>query len=399
MPTDGLARTVRVLSDPLALALYAGAVLLGILCLGLFLLALRRVFDRHEAVVQEMVGRYDERLADFAQTLSDALNQTLPARILEAISGAPAALEAPADGPDTSGVLRVLELAREQTSADAAVAVAGTSGTPILATVGLSQEEAARVGGIGVPDYRGARAIQMSFAGDDGRAGKSAIRSGLVVPLLDSASEPGMLAVLSREPDRRFSEVDIASLENVLSLTRPALESTLELREPDPVPELDPLTRLYDRPAFHALLDREIARARRRGHALGLLILDVDRLTRLNARIGHLAADEILAKLATVLTDVAGPADLACRVGGGRFAVIVGQGDSRAAEELFERFQSALRERPLPEIGVLTVSGGVAELLAADDAVALLLRADAALSLAKSSGRDTVVTTARREVA
>jgi diguanylate cyclase (GGDEF)-like protein len=399
VPTDGLARTVRVHPDALAVALYSGAVLLGILCLGLFLLALRRVFDRHEAVVAEMVGRYDERLADFAQTLSDALNQTLPARILEAISGAPAALEAPRDGPDTSGVLRVLELAREQTSSDAAVAVAGTSGTPILATVGLSQEEAARVGGLGVPDYRGARAIQMSFAGDDGPAGKSAIRSGLVVPLLDSASEPGMLAVLSREPDRRFSEVDIASLENVLSLTRPALESTLELREPDPVPELDPLTRLYDRPAFHALLDREIARSRRRGHALGLLILDVDRLTRLNARIGHLAADEILAKLATVLTDVAGPADLACRVGGGRFAVIVGQGDSRAAEELFERFQTALRERPLPEIGVLTVSGGVAELLTADDAVALLVRADAALSLAKSSGRDTVVTTARREVA
>lgn len=385
--------------DPFALALYSGAVLLGILCFGLFLLALRRVFDRHEAAVAEMVGRYDERLADFAQTLSDALNQTLPARILEAISGAPSALEAPGEGPDTSGVMRVLELAREQTSSDAAVAVAGTASTPILATVGLSQEEAARVGGLGVPDYRGARAIQMSFAGEDGPAGKSPIRSGLVVPLLDSASEPGMLAVLSRQPDRRFSELDIASLENVLSLTRMSLESSLEVREPDPVPELDPLTRLYDRPAFHALLDREIARARRRGHALGLLILDVDRLTTLNARIGHLAADEILAKLATVLTDIAGPADLACRVGGGRFAVIVGQGDSHVAEDLYGRFQAALRERPLPKIGVLTVSGGVAELLAADDAVALLVRADAALSLAKSSGRDTVVTTARREVA
>jgi two-component system cell cycle response regulator len=205
-----------------------------------------------------------------------------------------------------------------------------------------------------------------------------------------------MLAVLSRAPDRTFSEIDITSLEDVLSVTRPGLETSLDLRDPDPVPERDPLTTLYDRPAFHALLDREIARARSRREPLAILMLDVDRLTTLNARIGHLSADGVLAKIAAALNDVAGPRDLPCRIGGGRFAVLVSNGDIRDAESLFERLQTILHERPLPEIGVVTVSGGVAELLPTDDAMALVVRTDAALGLAKGAGRDTVVTAAKR---
>lgn len=378
-----------------AILLYLGALALGALCLALFVLAIRRTLSRQEEVVSTMLERYDHRLAEFAQTLSDALNQTLPARITAAISGAP--VETPSiDGPDHSNVVRVLELAREQTAADAAVAIVGTANEPILATVGLSQAEISQVGGLGVPDYRGARAIQVSFAGDDTPSGATPIRSGLAVPLMDSATEPGMLAVLTRTPDRRFSEIDITSLENVLSLSRPALETSLELKEPDPVPERDPLTDLYDRPAFHALLDLEIARTRARRELLALLMLDVDRLTTINARIGHLAADEVLATIARVLNDLAGPRDLPCRVGGGRFGVVLAQADSRDAERLFERLQAALRERPLPNLGVVSFSGGVAELLAKDDATALIVRADAALGLAKSSGRDMVVTAAKR---
>ena len=379
-----------------AIALSVGALLLGALCLTLLVLALRRMLGRHEEVVATMLQRYDHRLAEFAQTLTDALNQTLPARITAAISGAPMLDHAAVEAPDHSNVVRVLELAREQTAADAAVAIVGTKQEPILATVGLSQTEVAQVGGLGVPDYRGARAIQVSFNGDDAPRDANPIRSGLAIPLLDSPNDPGMLAVLTRTPDRRFSEIDITSLENVLSVTRPTLETSLELREADPVPERDPLTDLYDRPAFHALLDREIGRARGRREQMALLVLDVDRLTTINARIGHLAADDVLATVARVLNDVAGPRDMPCRITGGRFGVVLSQADSRDAERLFDRLQAALQERPLPKIGVVSFSGGVAELLPKDDATALIVRADAALGLAKSSGRDMVVTAAKR---
>ena len=380
----------------IAIGLYAAALALGALCLTLFVLAFKRMLARQEEVVSTMLERYDYRLAEFAQTLSDALNQTLPARITAAISGTPPTeAAATLDSPDHSGVVRVLELAREQTAADAAVAIVGTREDPILATVGLSQAEVNQVGGLGVPDYRGARAIQVSFSRDEG-SGPSPIRGGLAVPLMDSSSDPGMLAVLTRTADRRFSEIDITSLENVLSISRPTLETSLELKAPDPVPERDPLTDLYDRPAFHALLDLEIGRARGRREQMALLMLDVDRLTTINARIGHLAADEVLATIAKVIQDVAGPRDMACRIGGGRFGVVLSQADSRDAEGLFERLQAALRERPLPNLGVVSFSGGIAELLTNDDATALIVRADAALGLAKSSGRDMVVTAAKR---
>jgi diguanylate cyclase (GGDEF)-like protein len=377
-----------------AIALWAAA--LGVICMYLFVVGARRMFGRQEAVVAAMLERYDDRLAEFAQTLTDALNQPLPARILAAIAESERA--EPGTAIEHGQVMRLLEVARDHTAADAAVAiVADRDREPMLATVGLSEAEAAQVGRLGIPDYRGARAIQVSFNGEaETPPGTAPIRSGLAVPLLEPPHEPGMLAVLSRSPERRFSDPDIASLENAVSGTRPALEGSLALREPDPVPELDGLTELYDRRAFHALLDREMARARRADEPLALIMLDVDRLTTLNAQIGYLAADAVLAEIATRLKNVCGRRDLPCRIGGGRFGVIVPQGDSRDAERLFERLQVVLRDRPIPDVGVVSVSGGVAELLPTDDAAALLGRADAALGLAKGAGRDTVVTAGKR---
>jgi diguanylate cyclase (GGDEF)-like protein len=139
-----------------------------------------------------------------------------------------------------------------------------------------------------------------------------------------------------------------------------------------------------------------MGRARRVGEPLSLLMLDVDRLTTLNAQVGYLAADAVLAEIAARLRDACGKHDLPCRIGGGRFGVLVPKGAGRDAERLFERLQADLRDRPLADAGALSVSGGVAELMTFDDAAALLGRADAALALAKGAGRDTVVTAGRR---
>src|SRR5919108_2948790 len=378
----------------MAIAIYAGAVTMGLLCIVLLVVSVRRFVSRQEELVTVMLERYDHRLAEFAQTLNDALAQPLPARILQAISEPEAASQPTLEHGE---VMRLLELARSNTSSDAAVAVVSDpSREPLLATVGLSPAEAEQVGRLGIPDYRGARAISVAFNGEAQTPhGSPPLRSGLAVPLLDAPHDPGMLAVLSRSPDRRFGDPDIESLENAVTGTRPALESSLALREPDPVPELDPLTELYDRRAFHALLEREISRARRAGHSLALLMLDVDRLTTLNARIGHLAADAVLADIGGRLSEIAGGGGVACRIGGGRFGLLIPGGESSDGERRFERLRSSLHEHALGDAGVVTLSGGVAELLFGNDAAALLGRADAALALAKASGRNRLVVAGR----
>jgi threonine dehydrogenase-like Zn-dependent dehydrogenase len=109
-----------VAGEETTIAIFAAAVVLGALSVGLLFLAARRMLGRQEQVITAMLARYDDRLAEFAQTLNDALNQTLPARIAAAISGAPPQQELP-----EHGVMRLLELARERTAADAAIAVVG----------------------------------------------------------------------------------------------------------------------------------------------------------------------------------------------------------------------------------------------------------------------------------
>ena len=142
----------------MTIAVYAVSVTLAVLSMLLFVLAARRLLGRQEEIVATMLGRYDDRLAEFAQTLNDALALVPVAR--------PSLAEATGEPGDHGVVMRTLEIARERTDAHAAVAVvASASQSPTLATVGLSQAEAAHVGRMGFPDYRG-RAIQVSFNGE-----------------------------------------------------------------------------------------------------------------------------------------------------------------------------------------------------------------------------------------
>jgi diguanylate cyclase (GGDEF)-like protein len=116
----------------------------------------------------------------------------------------------------------------------------------------------------------------------------------------------------------------------------------------------------------------------------------------LNARIGHLSADAVLAEVAERLRGVTNGSDYACRIGGGRYAVLLPGSTAQDGERVFESLRAALRERPIGDAGIVSVSGGVAELLPTDDAAELLGRVDAALGLAKGAGRGTVVSTALR---
>jgi diguanylate cyclase (GGDEF)-like protein len=155
----------------------------------------------------------------------------------------------------------------------------------------------------------------------------------------------------------------------------------------------DPLTGLWNGRAFRERLTEEVARARRYGDPLCLLLIDVDGLKAINDRGGHTAGDAALVRVAEALRRAARRTDLASRWGGDEFALLAPSTAAEAAATLGERVRALVRDTSRMAGEEMTVSVGVAALAAEDDDAGerLRARADAALYAAKREGRDRVV--------
>lgn len=153
----------------------------------------------------------------------------------------------------------------------------------------------------------------------------------------------------------------------------------------------DGLTGLYNRRYLMHALANEVRRSERHAHPFALLMLDIDRFKDYNDRFGHLAGDEVLTRLASVLRGSIRDVDLPARYGGEEFVAVLPETDLEDAVEIAERIRSRLAEEALPE-GNVTLSIGVAEFPDhGDTPESLLASADAALYRAKREGRNRVV--------
>jgi diguanylate cyclase (GGDEF)-like protein len=290
---------------------------------------------------------------------------------------------------------RTLEAAGALPGADAAlVTVTSTEGKPIVATLGLSAEEAARQAVAGPPDGRRARAISISYRYTPDEVSRNGlpIRAGIAVPLPGDADPPGVLTIFTRSGDGAFDDGNIEALEQLAFRAGPAIENACRFREARRLADLDALTGLHNRRYFHETLAREVSRAHRYERKLTLIVLDLDDFKAFNDRIGHLAGDAVLAGIAERVREVVRAADIACRVGGDEFAVILPESTFEDAEQLYARLRAALAGHPVDQPGQLHVSAGVAELKPGDDSNAFFQRADEALYSAKKSGKGQVVT-------
>jgi len=88
--------------------------------------------------------------------------------------------------------------------------------------------------------------------------------------------------------------------------------------------------------------------------------------------------------------DVVRSADIACRVGGDEFAVILPESSTADADQLYHRLRGAVSSRPVGQAGRLFLSAGIADLLPDDDSTSFFERADAALYRAKELGKGQV---------
>jgi diguanylate cyclase (GGDEF)-like protein len=274
---------------------------------------------------------------------------------------------------------RTLEAASAVTGADAAlVSMEGPDGKQLVATRSLSAEEAKHATP-GPLDGRQAQSISISN------------RSGIAVPLTGEEGELGYLAIFSRSPSDSFDEAALAELELLAARAGPALDNARRFREARQLADLDALTGLHNRRYFHETLAREVARAQRYDRRLALIVFDLDDFKKVNDRVGHLSGDAVLAEAAERVRDVVRSADIACRVGGDEFAVILPESTLADADQLYRRIQAAVSARPLVQLGKLHLSAGVAELRSEDDGTSLFERADEALYRAKNAGKDQIV--------
>ncbi len=151
----------------------------------------------------------------------------------------------------------------------------------------------------------------------------------------------------------------------------------------------DGLTGLLNRQGWMNLAGAALAEAVRDGRQPAVLFIDVDHFKRTNDAHGHLAGDELLRMLGRVIEERLGPGELAARLGGEEFAVLVPDADVPRAAAFARRLADGYRERAR-DFGS-TLSIGVTLHAPGDLLNDLLARADAALYAAKRNGRDQVV--------
>jgi diguanylate cyclase (GGDEF)-like protein len=209
----------------------------------------------------------------------------------------------------------------------------------------------------------------------------------------------GYLGVYTRDRGRRFGDEDVRLLEELTLRAGPSIENARKFREARQLADLDALTGLHNRRYFHETLARECSRAHRYGRRLALIVFDLDDFKDVNDQVGHLAGDAVLAEAAEQVREVIRTADVACRVGGDEFSVIMPESGIEQAEQLFGRLQGTISSRPIGQGGRLHISAGLAELKPDDDAIGFFERADEALYRAKEAGKGQSVTADGRGVA
>ena len=160
---------------------------------------------------------------------------------------------------------------------------------------------------------------------------------------------------------------------------------------------LDPLTGLHNRRYMASHLATLFDDASRRGKPLSVLLIDIDHFKAVNDSHGHDAGDAVLREFATRIRRDTRGIDLACRLGGEEFVVVMPDCDLAKAYQVGERLRQCIEAAPFEvggKVGLLqvTASVGVAALEFDDDTPEQMLkRADQALYCAKRDGRNRVV--------
>jgi diguanylate cyclase (GGDEF)-like protein len=224
-----------------------------------------------------------------------------------------------------------------------------------------------------------ARGIWRNAPGD--------LRHCVTVPLLHGQERVGKLDLMGR-PGQRWRPSQIGLVRTASGALGAALGSRLELERLRHQPGRDPVTGLPDARALQIRLGEELARARRHGLPLSVVMVDIDHFAAVNSRYGRTVGDAALAEAALLLKLTLRESDVLARLGGDRFGIVLPETEVPAALRCAERVRRAIEEHAFARIGRLSASAGLASSPRDGlEAVELMSRLDQALAIAKKSGR------------
>jgi two-component system cell cycle response regulator len=207
---------------------------------------------------------------------------------------------------------------------------------------------------------------------------------------------------LAKPLDREQLQVRLIAASRMNSLHRQLNEQNSELeklnRELFAASRRDPLTRLGNRLRLREDLETLSAQVERYGHGYCVMLCDIDFFKKYNDTYGHLAGDEVLEKVAGVISENLRRGDMAYRYGGEEFLIILPEQTLEFASSTAERLRHRVEELAIPHEpkrppGIVTISVGLAALSPGErkPVEELLKEADAALYSAKEAGRNRVV--------
>ncbi len=156
----------------------------------------------------------------------------------------------------------------------------------------------------------------------------------------------------------------------------------------------DPLTGCANRRQMEITLPRLLHKARVLQQSLSLILIDIDHFKRVNDKFGHDAGDKVLQHLSSTLRQRLRSGDLLVRLGGEEFLIVLPTASESEAHHVAEACRALISQHPLLEPNLridLTISSGIACCRGEEELSQLLKRADDALYLAKSQGRNRVI--------
>ena len=205
--------------------------------------------------------------------------------------------------------------------------------------------------------------------------------------------------------EERFYEIDVVSLGDTYDGSTRMLKSIRDVTEERKIQQkleflatTDSLSGLYNRAEFMNLAQREFAWAKSNNEDLSLLIMDLDNFKIINDTFGHAAGDEMIREMGNIIRTGFRKTDIAGRIGGEEFAVVLKNASLEEAKKVAEQFRETVAGRKVMyggqeinftiSIGVAATGGNTTDNV--KDIEDILKMADDALYKAKAAGRNRV---------